>query len=125
MSKSIRKLPDAELEVMQAIWSCTPPVSRTNIDAILQNTHPMALTTLLTLLTRLSEKGFVQIEKIGRSSQYIPLVTKEEYLADQSKRFFNKLCGGNLSTFANALCDSGLTKDELAELRSLLERDDL
>ncbi len=125
MSKQIRKLPDAELEVMQAIWACTPPVSRADIDVILKETHPMALTTLLTLLTRLSEKGFVQIEKVGRSSQYIPLVTKEEYLADQSNRFFNKLCGGNLSIFANALCDSGLTKDELAELRSLLERNEL
>ncbi len=125
MSNTIRKLPDAELEVMQAIWSCTPPVSRTNIDAILKDTHPMALTTLLTLLTRLSEKGFVQIEKVGRSSRYYPLVSKQEYLADQGKRFFNKLCGGNLSTFANALCDSGLTKDELVELRSLLERNEL
>ena len=125
MSNTIRKLPDAELEVMQAIWSCTPPVSRSDIDALLKNTHPMALTTLLTLLTRLSEKGFVQIEKVGRSSKYYPLVSKQEYLADQGKRFFNKLCGGSLSTFANALCDSGLTKDELAKLRSLLERDEL
>ena len=125
MSNTIRKLPDAELEVMQAIWSCTPPVSRTDIDAILKDTHPMALTTLLTLLTRLSEKGFVQIEKAGRSSRYYPLVSKQEDLADQGKRFFNKLCGGSLSTFANALCDSGLTKDELAKLRSLLERDEL
>lgn len=125
MSNTIRKLPDAELEVMQAIWSCTPPVSRSDIDALLKNTHPMALTTLLTLLTRLSEKGFVQIEKVGRSSKYYPLVSKQEYLADQGKRFFNKLCGGNLSTFANALCDSGLTKDELVELRSLLERNEL
>lgn len=125
MSNQIRKLPDAELEVMQAIWSCTPPVSRSDIDALLKDTHPMALTTLLTLLTRLSEKGFVQIEKAGRSSRYYPLVSKQEYLADQGKRFFNKLCGGSLSTFANALCDSGLTKDELSKLRSLLERDEL
>ncbi len=125
MTLPTRKLPDTEFEVMQAIWSCTSPVSRSEIEDILTDTHPMAPTTLLTLLTRLSEKGFIKIEKNGRSSQYIPLVTKQEYLADQSKRFFSKLCGGSLSTFANALCDSGLTKDELAELRSLLERDEL
>lgn len=125
MTLPTRKLPDTELEVMQAIWSCCSPVSRSEIEDILTDTHPMAPTTLLTLLTRLSEKGFIKIEKNGRSYQYIPLVTKQEYLADQSKRFFNKLCGGSLSTFANALCDSGLTKDELAELRSLLERDEL
>ena len=59
---SIRRLPDAELEVMQAIWECEEPVSRADIYVILKDTHPMALTTLLTLLTRLSEKGFVRIE---------------------------------------------------------------
>ena len=85
----------------------------------------MALTTLLTLLTRLSEKGFITIEKIGRRSYYTPCVSKEEYLASQGKNFFEKLCGRNVSAFAAALCDSGLNKEELAELRLLLERDAL
>ena len=66
---TIRRLPDAELEVMQAIWECEEPVSRADIDVILKDTHPMALTTQLTLLTRLSEKGFIRIEKEGRSSR--------------------------------------------------------
>ena len=42
-----------------------------------------------------------------------------------SRNFFEKLCGGSLSIFANALCDSGLTKEELAELRVLLEQEEL
>ncbi len=125
MKKSFRKLPDAELEVMQAVWACTPPVSRSQIDEILKDSHPMALTTLLTLLTRLSEKGFLRIEKTGRRAQYIPLVAEEEYLAEQSKRFLHKLCGGNLSTFATALCNSGLTKEEISQLRGLLEKGEL
>ena len=125
MNPNIRKLPDTELEVMQAIWSCTPPAARTDIEAVLNDTHPMALTTLLTLLTRLSEKGFIKIEKISRSARYYPLITTQEYLAEQSNRFLNKLCGGSLSTFATALCNSGLTKEEIAELRDLLEKDAL
>ena len=122
---TIKKLPDTELEVMQAIWACEIPVSRMDIDAILKEKHPMALTTLLTLLTRLSEKGFIKIEKEGRSSRYYPLVSQQEYLAQQSNRFLQKLCGGSLSVFATALCDSGLTKEELAELRSLLDKEKL
>ena len=42
----IKKLPDTEFEVMQAIWACEVPVSRADIDVILQEKHPMALTTL-------------------------------------------------------------------------------
>ncbi|MBQ9140868.1 MAG: BlaI/MecI/CopY family transcriptional regulator [Lachnospiraceae bacterium] len=125
MNQQIRKLPDAELEVMQAIWACDAPVTRAEIDEILKETHPMALTTLLTLLTRLAEKDFIRIEKVSRSAQYYPLVSKQEYLAQQSNRFLHKLCGGNLTTFANALCDSGLSKEELAQLRELLERNEL
>lgn len=125
MDKQIRRLPDAEQEVMQALWACTPPASRSDIEAILFLTHPMAMTTLLTLLTRLSEKGFIAIEKQGRKSYYTPLVAQADYLASQSRSFIEKLCGRNLSVFANALCDSGLTREELAELRALLEEEKL
>ena len=109
MKTTIRHLPDAELEVMQAIWACKPPVARADINDILKDTHPMALTTLLTLLTRLSEKGFIQIQKEGRSARYIPLIARQDYLAQQSRRFVQKVCGGSLPAFAAALCDSGLT----------------
>ena len=125
MNERIRRLPDSEQEVMQAIWACKSPVARTDIEKILFENHPMALTTLLTLLTRLSEKGFITIEKSGRRSYYTPCVSREEYLASQGKNFFEKLCGRNVSAFAAALCDSGLSKEELAELRLLLERDAL
>lgn len=122
MRKPIRRLPDAELEVMQAVWACEPPVARADIQALLQDKHPMALTTLLTVLTRLSDKGFLQIEKVGRSARYTPLITRQDYLAQQSRQFLQTLCGGSLSTFAAALCDGGLSKEELAELRDLLDR---
>jgi len=125
MNDQIRRLPDSELEVMQAIWACTPPVARADIEELLYQTHPMAMTTLLTLLTRLGEKGFISIERIGRRSYYTPCLSQEEYLAAQGKSFFQKLCKGNISVFANALCDSGLTQEEIAELRCLLERGEL
>ena len=123
MKTAIKKLPDTELEVMQAIWACPEPVSRVNIEEILKDTHPMAMTTLLTLLTRLAEKEFIRIEKVSRSARYYPLVSQQEYLAQQSKNFLQRLCGGNVSTFATALCDSGISKEDLAELRALLDKE--
>lgn len=119
----VKKLPDTELEVMQALWACTLPATRMDVEARLTTTHPMAPTTLLTLLSRLAEKEFIQIQKEGRTTHYIPLITRQDYLATQSRRFIDLLCGGNISTFANALCHSGISKDELDELRRILERD--
>jgi len=123
MADDIRKLPDSELEVMQVIWRLDPPVPRAKIEEEIP--RPMAQTTLLTFLSRLAEKGFIRIEKQGRGSCYTPLVARSDYLAAQSRQFIDKLCGGSLPAFASALCDSGLTRDELEELRELLREDRL
>ena len=117
--RELRRLPDAELEVMMALWDCAPPAKRADMEWKLR---PMAPTTLLTLLGRLADRGFIKIEKRGRGSVYLPLVEKRDYLAAQSRRFIRTLCGGSVSAFASALCDGGLSKEELAELRKLLER---
>lgn len=124
MKRSVRRLPDAELEVMQAVWDCEIPATRAAIQEKLSS-HPMALTTLLTLLTRLAEKGFLDIQKQGRGNCYTPKINRQDYLASQSRRFLDQLFGGSLTAFANALCDSGLSQEELQELRTLLERDAL
>lgn len=125
MGTSMRRLPDGELEVMQAVWACPAPCTKQDISEVLFTTHKMAETTLFTILSRLAEKGFLAIRKEGRRSVYTPLVSREDYLASQSRRFLDQLCGGKVSTLANALCGSGLTREELAELSSLLERGDL
>ena len=125
MSLTIRKLPDGELEVMQAVWAAPVPCTRKEIRSGLDASREIAETTLLTMLSRLTEKGFLEIHKSGRSSVYAPLIAREDYLASQSNRFFKKLCGGSISALASALCSSGLTKEELDELRRLLEEDAL
>ena len=81
----------------------------------------MAPTTLLTVLSGLAEKGFLKIEKTGRSAEYRPLITKEDYLARQGQKFYDQLCGKSIPAFAAALCASGLSAEELAELRELLK----
>lgn len=121
MKDSVRRLPDTELEVMQVIWDCTPPVSKADIEEKIYSSHPMAETTLQTLLTRLSEKAFLSVTIEKRKKYYSPLIPREDYQISQSKSFFQKVCGGNLSAFANALCEGGLTKEEVSELRKLLE----
>jgi len=125
MKDDIRRLPDSELEVMQALWQCPAPARARDIDDVLRPGRALAQTTLLTLLTRLSDKGFVAIEKQGRGSVYTPLVSREEYQAAQSRRFVDKLFGGSISAFASALSSGGLSKEELEELRELLEENRL
>lgn len=125
MKQSIRRLPDSELELMQIIWQKEPPVSRSDIEAVIKDSHALAATTILTFLTRLCEKGFLKLEKQGRANLYTPLISQREYLASESRSLLDKLYGGSIKTFANALCDSGISKEELSELRKLLENNEL
>lgn len=120
--KKIRRLPESELEIMQIVWKNEPPVSRATVEDELKESHKLAPTTILTLLTRLCEKGFLSIEKKGRVNYYTPCITQRTYLASESRNILNKLYGGSLSAFATALCDSGISKQELEQLRDLLER---
>lgn len=118
------RIPDGELEVMQAIWNCTPPVSRTDIEAVIRKKHPIATTTLLTVLSRLAKKGLLEVKKEGKNNFYTPLISLDQYSSEQGRFIFKRLCGGSVSALASALCDSGLSSKEIRELRKLLKEYD-
>ena len=45
---------------------------------------------------KINKEALLQkIEKNGRSAEYRPLVAKEDYLARQGRKFYDKLCGGS------------------------------
>lgn len=125
MSKKYRRLPDGELAIMQILWDSEAPMSRPAIEEKANQSHPQAATTILTLLSRLAEKGFVAVEKAGRGNLYAPLVSRRDYLAQESRSVLDRLFGGSLSSFALALSESGVSREELEELRRLLEEDKL
>ncbi|MBK5262245.1 MAG: BlaI/MecI/CopY family transcriptional regulator, partial [Peptostreptococcaceae bacterium] len=65
MSEKFCRLPDAELEVMKVVWELDAPVSTSMIMERLKykNWH---ISTVLKLISRLSERGFIKSEKNGR-----------------------------------------------------------
>jgi len=117
-----RSLPESELEIMQAVWRETPPVARSAIEAALAERRPrLAPTTILTFLARLVDKGFLTMEKRGKSNYYTPRISEKDYLAAESRRLLDRLYGGSLSAFAVSLCDGGVSRAEIEELRKMLE----
>lgn len=123
--KESYSLPDGELEIMQIVWQCEPPVSRSIIEETLNKQKKLAPSTILTFLTRLCDRGFLRVERKGRTNLYTPLVSRRDYLAKESRRMLNRLYGGSLSAFATSLCDSGISKEEIDTLRIMLEEDAL
>ncbi len=123
--KDNHSLPDGELEIMQIVWQKEPPVSRSVIEEALGKRRKLAPSTIITFLSRLCGRGFLRMERSGRTNLYTPLVSQKDYLAGESRRMLDRLYGGSLSAFAVSLSDGGVSKEELAELRRLLEEDAL
>ena len=122
MSETLKKLPDAELEVMMIIWKAGKPVSSSYIQEQLKGRQTWVLPTTLGFLSRLCERGFLSCKKQGRSNLYTALVREEEYLQKESKSFLERLCGNSLKTFVSSLYNGrAITEEDLAELRSFID----
>ena len=89
MSK-IKRLPDAELEIMNALWDADTPLTAAELEMALLG-PPRARTTLLTLLARLEEKGCVTREKQGRGYLYTAALTRAAYLSAESRSLWGRL----------------------------------
>ena len=70
----MKKLPESEQEIMMIIWEYEEPVSRFQVEEKLNVEKNVAPSTILTLLTRLEKKGFIQKVRNGKSNLYVPLV---------------------------------------------------
>ena len=115
-------LPDAELEVMQALWALDRYPAHT-ADIAQKLSRDWKAPTLLKLLSRLEERGFVKGEKEGRANVYTPVVQREDYLAAESRSFLNRLHGGSLSSLVAALApETGLTAEDVKALEALLKK---
>lgn len=116
----MKRLPDTELEVMKALWDLGPDTPRLLLEKELSAFH-WASNTVNTYLTRLAEKGFVSVRRDRRGNLYTPLVSREDYLAFDSRSVLSRLYGSSPRNFVAALARQGLDDRDIQELRSLLD----
>ena len=117
--KKLVRLPEAELSVMRAVWRLPAPAPTGAIRARLEKERPWNLSALQTLLSRLTERGFLSAGKEGRQNVYTPLVSEGEYVAFENAPFLE---GKGLPGLVTALYDSrSVSREELSELRAFLD----
>ncbi len=122
MGTKSTKLGDGELEVMQAIWDAGKPVTAGSIIGRVQETRTWGLSTLMTVLSRLIEKGYLVCDKTTRNNIYTPIIMEDEYKKKVSRSFFAKLHKNSLSSFVSCLYDGEkLSEEDIAELRRFID----
>lgn len=121
MDNTIKRLPDAEFTVMKAIWQSEIPVTTHIINEHLSSDISWKPQTLLTILARLTEKGFLSSERRGRERCYTPLISENEYLEFETGNFLERYSGNSIGNLVKALCaENDLSEEDVNELRNLL-----
>ena len=122
MNKTQKKLGDGELDVMLVIWEAQRPVTSSEILERLSKKRSWAISTLMTVLSRLVEKGYLMCDRSTRTNYYQALIGENDYKEQESRTFLNRLYHGSLPGLVSSLYQSGAVNDkDLEELRIFIE----
>ena len=122
MSNVLKKLGEAELEIMQVIWSSEKPVTSNWILKELKERRQWQLSTLMTSLTRLADKGFVSCDRSTGSNLYTSVISENEYKTGASKRFLEKLYNNSIQNMiATLYSNKAIESSDVEELRVFLD----
>lgn len=119
-----QQVSDAELDIMKVIWASGGPVFFAYImDELAVKGKTWQKNTVIMLLSRLMDKGYLKAKKIKRRNEYTPLVSETEYQTAQTKKLLDKVYEGSVKGLVSNLIQSDLLSEaEYGELSKLLER---
>ena len=122
MKKTYQRLPESELDIMLVLWNGTPPMTRPEIEKVINTRKNLAPTTILSLLPRLEAKNFVEVTKQGKMNLYTPLISQTDYQAHESQSVLEKLYGNSLKKFVTSLYQGEkISSEEIHELSDFLK----
>lgn len=102
---------DYELQLMKIIWANGGSALYADIvQALADRGTPWTKNTIITLLSRLTNKGFLKTSKTGFRNQYTALISESAYQEAQTQSFLDKLYEGS----AKGLVATLLEKDMLS-----------
>ena len=117
-----QRLPDTEFEIMDYLWSLTPPVTTGMVMEKMGRERGWKIQTVVTLFARLTERGFLRVEKgSGRERLFYPIISREEYLRMETESFVERYHKNSFASLLSALHREQLTEGDLDELSQWLE----
>ncbi|HCI54998.1 MAG TPA: BlaI/MecI/CopY family transcriptional regulator [Bacteroidales bacterium] len=118
----MRELTRAEEQVMQILWK----IKKGFIKDILEhfdNPKP-AYTTVSTIVRILEDKGFVMHKAYGRTYEYYPAVTKEQYSRTHLKNFVRDYFSNSFGNMVSFFVESkSISVKEMEEIMKIMEKE--
>ena len=111
-----------QLLIMQVLWQRGRATAREITDAINQS-EPIAHSTVQTLLRGLEEKGSVAHEAQDRTFVFFPLVKEHEFKQSATRDLVERVFGGSVgSLVAHLLKSESVSPEEIEEIRKLINQ---
>jgi predicted transcriptional regulator len=116
-------LGDLEADIMERLWRLGAATPRQVYEAL---HRPIVYTTVITVMTRLVEKGLLVRQREGMTHVYRPAQSRDEFLAGASRQVVRDLVAdfGDVAIVHFLREVDKLDPERLEELRRLAERDD-
>ena len=101
--ENMKKLPDAEFEIMKVAWQNEPPITTGMVMEQLGSGREWKAQTIISLMLRLVDRGFLRTEKNGKERSFYPLIGREEYLSFETGHFLRQYHDNSLMGLVNTL----------------------
>lgn len=125
MAKSGGELGAGELDVLKALWDLGPVPVREVHKSLHRRGRRVAYTTVLTVLTRLEQKGFVSSDKSEHAYIYRARVSRDRVSGSWLKSMVRQLFDGSAAPLVLQLMQSEkFSSQEIAQLQDHLDRMD-
>ena len=122
MGSSVPQVSDAELEVLKVLWDKGPGTVRDVEGRLRRRKRRWAYNTILTLLSRLREKGCVASDRGGTAHVFRAAVSRQQLLRNGLSELADRICDGTTSPLVNALVQGGgFSPEDIAYFRKLLD----
>ena len=115
----LKKLPDAEFEVMKVVWENESPITTAEIMKLLGNEKKWKIQSLVSFMVRLVDKGFLRSEKLGKERTYYPLVSKADYRRFETGNVVKQFHDSSFLNLVTSLYDDEALSDK--DIDDLLE----
>jgi BlaI family transcriptional regulator, penicillinase repressor len=112
---------EAESVVMEIIWAKNPILTE-DVVAALEPNGKWQEATVKTLLNRLLKKGAVKARKDQRRYLYSPVLTRDQWLANESRGFLDRMFDGRVAPLVSYFSQQQkLSKNDIEELKRVIE----
>ena len=113
---------ELELEILKILWRNGPSLVR-HVRKKLAPFRELAHTSVMTMLTIMTEKGYLKRSKEGNRYIYRPIVIEEEITSGMIGDIVNRVIDGStMAAVVNLLETGDIEEQELAELRKIIRQ---